>query len=128
MKRIDEKITCVELLDIVEDMKNELYSKYTINDMKGNAETKKLEVSQRNILMAAINKATTPEDLELCAISVETIYCGDDIDVDEWAEQIRIKAYGLDWYLSQYFSSTEYKELVIFTKNTKMVNPFENLK
>lgn len=47
----------------------------------------------------AIKKANTPEEIEKCATEIEENYCGD-LDPDQWAEQIRVKAYGIEWYLN----------------------------
>lgn len=61
----------------------------------------------------AVKKANTPEEIEKCAVSVEGNYCGIH-DPDEWAEQIRIKAYGIEWYLSKELNSPAFKEFESF--------------
>ncbi|MDK2084377.1 hypothetical protein PT502_11285 [Aliarcobacter butzleri] len=40
-----------------------------------------------------------------------------DIDNDEWAKQVRIKAYGISWYLNKYINSQEYYNFVYFIEN-----------
>lgn len=71
---------------------------------------KKLETIAYKI---AVRKAFTVEEIEKCAIAVEENYSGTH-DPDEWAEQIRIKAYGIEWYLSKQLNSQALKELASF--------------
>lgn len=71
----------------------------------------------------AVKKATTVEEIEKCAVSVEENYCGQ-LDPDEYAEQIRIKAYGIEWYLKRQFNSPSYQGFVDFTNEMGIKNPF----
>lgn len=61
----------------------------------------------------AVRKANTVEEIEKCAVSVEENYSGIH-DPDELAEQIRIKAYGMEWYLSKILNSQAFKEFESF--------------
>ncbi len=78
------------------------------------------------IYKIAIKKATTTEEIEECAVSVEENYTGE-LDPDDWAEQIRIKAYGIEWYLKRQFNTPSYQEFVSFTNEMEIENPFEEL-
>ena len=127
MERVN-KSYCIELLDKAKSTRNIIIGNYVENRRVDEKKIKEFEQLQKKMLITAVGAAKSTEELELCAAAIETIYCGDDIDVDEWAEQVRIKAYGLDWYLSKYFDSAEFKEFVNFTQKTQMVNPFEVLK
>ncbi|MCX6077481.1 MAG: hypothetical protein NTW78_11450 [Campylobacterales bacterium] len=89
-----------------------------------NNKFKSYEKLERIGYKLAVKKAKTPEELEKCAVTVEENYCGND-DPDEWAEQIRIKAYGIEWYLSKFFNSPQYEEFVMFTNAEEIKNPFE---
>jgi len=74
----------------------------------------------------AVKKAHTVEEIEKCAVAVEKCRYGL-FDPDEWAEQIRIKAYGIEWYLKRQFNSPMFQEFVNFTNETGIDNPFEGL-
>lgn len=74
----------------------------------------------------AVKKANTIEEVEICAVSVEENYNGP-LDPDEFAEQIRIKAYGLEWYLKRQFNSPAYQGFVDFANEMRIDNPFEGL-
>ena len=74
----------------------------------------------------AVKKANTVEEIEKCAVSVEENYTGQ-LDPDELAEQIRIKAYGLGWYLKRQFNTPAYQGFVDFTNEMGIDNPFEGL-
>jgi len=74
----------------------------------------------------AVKKAHTVEEIEKCAVAVEECRYGQ-FDPDEWAEQIRIKAYGIEWYLKRQFNSPMFQEFVNFTNETGIDNPFEGL-
>jgi len=66
----------------------------------------------------AIKKANTIDEIEKCAVSVEEEYIGN-LDPDAWADEIRIKAYGLSWFLNKTFSSPAYKEFENFIEQPK---------
>jgi len=74
----------------------------------------------------AVKKATLVAELEKCAVEIGENYSGG-IDPDEWAEEVRIKAYGLKWYLEQCFNSAQCDEFVRFTKETGIVNPLSGI-
>ncbi|WP_373035559.1 hypothetical protein [Sulfurimonas sp.] len=74
----------------------------------------------------AVSKAKTVEEIEMCAVAVEECSYGK-YDPDEWAEQIRIKAYGLEWYLKRQFNSPAYQGFIDFTNEMGIKNPLEEL-
>lgn len=74
----------------------------------------------------AIKKAHTVEEIEKCAVAVEECSCGR-FDPDEWAEEIRIKAYGIEWYLKRQFSSSMFQEFIDFTTKESIPNPLNEL-
>ena len=74
----------------------------------------------------AVAKAKTVEEIEKCAVSVEECSYGK-YDPDEWAEQIRIRAYGIEWYLKRHFNSPAYQGFVDFTNEEGIENPLEKL-
>jgi hypothetical protein len=59
----------------------------------------------------AVRKAKTHEELEQCAVSLEENYTGP-FDPFEWAEQIRVKIYGIEWYLSECCGYESYEDFV----------------
>lgn len=86
------------------------------------------EQLQRIGYKIAIQKAKTPDELELCASTVELNDCGID-DIDEWAENIRIKAYGPEWYIYKHLGYIKnYLELLQFVKDPKNKNEDDNIK
>ncbi|MBU0721443.1 hypothetical protein KJ877_08875 [bacterium] len=74
----------------------------------------------------AIKKAKTVEEIEKCAVSVEECSYGK-YDPDEWAEQIRIRAYGIEWYLKRNFNSPAYQGFVNFANEMGIKNPLEEI-
>lgn len=84
---------------------------------------KKLETIAYKI---AVKKANTIKEVEKCALSVEENYNGP-LDPQELAEQIRIKAYGLESYLKRQFNSPAYQGFADFTNEMGIDNPFEGL-
>ncbi len=46
----------------------------------------------------AVKKASTVEEIEQCAQCIEETYCGP-LDPQQFAEEIRIHAYGIEWYI-----------------------------
>ena len=84
------------------------------------------EKLERIAYKIAVQKANTPEELELCAVTVELNDCGIE-DPDEWAEQIRIQSYGLECYLEREFKTPSYQSFVDFTSEVGIDNPLEEL-
>lgn len=74
----------------------------------------------------AIKKANTVEEIEECAKSIEENYIGMLCPL-EWAEEVRIKAYGIEWYLKKQFRKPSYKTFVDFTDEMGIKNPYEEL-
>jgi len=91
-----------------------------------NNDIESYEKLERIAYKIAIKKATTVEEIEMCAVSVEENYTGK-LDPDEWAEQIRIKAYGIEWYLKRQFNSPAYQGFVDFANAEGIENPFAEL-
>ena len=107
---------------IQEILKGESYKEVIGLDNDYNSYEKLLIIAYK----IAIKKASTVEEVEMCAVSVEENYNGQ-LDPDEWAEQIRIKAYGLKWYLKRQFNSPSYQGFIDFTNEMGIDNPFEGL-
>ena len=93
MKNIDEKSNSELYIEKAKSIRNIIIGNYVENRIVDEIKTKNFEHLQKKALITAVEVANSSEELELCAVAIETIYCGDDIDVDEWAEQVRIKAY-----------------------------------
>jgi len=72
-------------------------------------------------------KETNAYKVEICTVSVEENYDGA-LDPYEWAEQIRIKAYGLKCYSKRQFNSPTYQGFINFiADNTKQVEGVKNV-
>jgi len=125
IKKLREMTTTQEVLNYVEliqaDKNAEIYKEV----MGLVSDWKTYENLERIGYRIAVRKACSPQELEECAVAIEENYCGH--DVDEWAEQIRIKANGMEWYLSEYFSSPAYEEFVSFANVMGIPNPFASL-
>ncbi|MDD2697921.1 MAG: hypothetical protein PHF17_03870 [Arcobacteraceae bacterium] len=113
IKKLREMTTTQEVLNYVKliqaDKNAEIYKEVMglVSDWKT---YENLELIGYRI---AVRKACSPQELEECAVAIEENYCGD-LDSDEWAEQIRLKAYGIEWYLSQSYVLTAMQEFVCF--------------
>ena len=70
--------------------------------------------------------ATNIDELEKCATAIEndSIHCDND---EEWADHIRILAYGLDWYLKEQLNSGCHQEYKKYLQDNGLENPFEEL-
>ena len=70
----------------------------------------------------AIKQATTPEEFEECAVAVavEENYYGD-LDPQNWAEQIRIRAYGIEWYMKKQLNTPAYVEFKAFLDDVQKI-------
>ena len=90
-KKVMKDMSCEELLNYTEVVRKERFVHYC------------------SINMTVDQKFLSYEDLEKCAVSIETYFCND-VDADEWAEDIRIKAYGMEWYLAKELNSPAFKE------------------
>jgi len=71
------------------------------------------EQLERIAYKLALKKANTPAELEMCAAAIEENYCGSPY-AEEWADQIRIQAYGIEWYLDKEMKSPAFKESILF--------------
>ena len=114
VKEMRKMETCQEVLNrlgfIQAILKGELYKSIIGIDN----EYKSYEKLETIAYKIAVKKANTIEEIEKCAVLVEENYTGQ-LDPDEWAEQIRIKAYGIEWYLKRQFNSPVFKEFESFT-------------
>lgn len=126
IKELENK-SIEELLNYTNVMKRDSLEYYCNNNMIVDSKYEEYEKLEKKVYQLAIEKATTQEELEKCAKQIEENYTGDDIDPDEWAEQIRIKAYGIEWYLNQFFKSPQYDEFIRFTEKEDIVNPLNGL-
>lgn len=132
MKNIIEKMntakTTKELLDLTDTVRYECMKYYYSNHMVVDEKHEKFQHLEKRIYELAVKNATTPEWLEACAASLELHFCFNGIDGDDWAEQIRIKAYGIEWYLREQLNSPAYHEFVNFANSEGINNPFEEFK
>ena len=113
LKRIDliKEIQKGEMIKSILDLENQYKS------------FEKLETIAYKI---AVKKAHTVEEIEQCAKSIEETYTGL-YDPDEWAEQVRIKAYGIKWYLERQIGFPQYMEFDEFTKEEGILNPIKEI-
>ena len=74
----------------------------------------------------AVKKAETIEEIENCAASIEKNYTGQ-LDSDDWAEEVRIKAYGIEWYLKRLFNTPAYQGFINFLEVEGIKNPLKEL-
>ena len=130
----------MKIIDHVKVMRNMDKSQYVLNSigfileiLKGESYKDALGLDndynsfEKLLIIAykiAVKKAITIKEIEMCAVSVEENYNGP-LDPDELAEQIRIKAYGLEWYLKRQFNSPAYQEFMDCTNDMEINNPFE---
>ncbi|PHQ58243.1 MAG: hypothetical protein COA30_00815 [Sulfurimonas sp.] len=130
------------IIDQVKEMRNMEKSQYVLNRIEFIQEILKgeswkdflgldndYESYEKLLTIAfkiAVKKAKTVDEIEKCAVTVEECSYGK-YDPDEFAEQIRIKAYGIEWYLKRQFSAPSYQGFVDFTNEMGIKNPFEEL-
>jgi len=74
----------------------------------------------------AVKKATTIREVEMCAVAVEENYTGA-LKAYKFAEQIRIKAYGLEWYLMRQFNAPAYQGFIDIVDEMGINNLFKGL-
>ena len=126
IKKLNQMNTTKELIESTNIIRHENFE-YAFNNRtlieEGWIKTKELETVAYQL---ALELATTPEELEACALSIENDSTGYD-DPDGLAEQIRIKAYGIEWYLKKEFNSSAYQEFLHFANETGFENPLEEL-
>ena len=116
LKTVKELKTTYDVLNYTESVISKIKEAEFIKDILGvNNDLRKwqrLEIFANKI---AIKKAKSPEEFEACATHIEKNDYGDFIsDSDEWAEQVRIKAYGIDWYFNKYINSPEFENFLYF--------------
>ena len=106
LKTVKQLETTNEVLEYIENVISKIKdSEFTKNILDIDNDFilwQRIEIIANKI---AIKKAKSPEEFEACATHIEKNDYGDFIfDSDEWAEQVRIKAYGIDWYFNKYLN------------------------
>ena len=119
LKTVKQLETTYEVLEYIENViskiKDSEFTKNILDIDNDFVSWQRIEIIANKI---AIKKAKSPEELEACATHIEESNYGDFIiDNDEWAKQVRIKAYGISWYLNKYINSQEYYNFVYFIEN-----------
>jgi len=98
MKQIEEMRkmkTTQQVLNIVEFCQEIKKAEGYKNAIGLNGDCRTYEILETIGLRIAVRKANSREELEACAIAIEENYFGA-FDPQEWAEQVRIKAYGME--------------------------------
>lgn len=122
-----DNITSVEkLINITATIRKECTYAYCENGMATNKEIEEYELLEPYAYEQAVKNATNIEELESCATAIEenSIYHP---DPDAWAAQIRIKAYGLVWYLKRQLNHPAHKEFVNYLNDNGIENPLKVL-
>jgi hypothetical protein len=122
-----KNMSSTELLDYTEDLRKERFVHYCRINMTVDEKFESFEELEKSAYILAIERATTAEELEKCAVSIEEYFCNGDDDPDEWATEIRIEAYGIEQYLVKELNAPAFKEFVRFTNETEIKNPLEEL-
>jgi len=121
------KITSVdELINITETIRYECIDAYCKNGMKMNQKMHEYKTLETYAYELAVKHSVTADELEKCAVAVEeqSVYCD---NPDEWADDIRIKAYGLVWYLKEQVNSGCHQEFKKYLQDNGLENPLEEL-
>jgi len=105
-----------ELLDYTEDLRKERFVHYCNINMTVDEKFEAFEELEKSAYILAIERASTTEALEKCAVSIEEYFRNGDDDPDEWAKEIRIEAYGIERYLIKELNVPACKELEGFVK------------
>lgn len=124
--KINKMQTVAELLESTNLVRKESFDYAFDNKMVIDETFKSFRELETIAYERAIEIATTPEELEACAVSIENDSL-EYLDPDGRAEEIRIKAYGIEWYLAKELNSPAYKEFVRFTNEMGIKNPLEEL-
>ena len=113
VKEMKKLPTTEAVLDSVDSIKKS-QTRESLNDYLGLDNTyDAYEQLERIAYKLALKKAKTPDELEMCATAIEENYCGAPY-AEEWADQIRIQAYGIEWYLEKEMKSPAFKESMLF--------------
>jgi hypothetical protein len=123
MRRVDSTENVLYRVEFIQDIKKSEGYKNFLGLKNEYQEYERLEVIGYKI---AARKAMTAEDIELCAKWIEEKYIGN-LDPDLFAEELRAKFYGLNWYLKQQFKSPSYQAFVDFVEIKGIDNPFKSL-
>lgn len=116
LKTVKELKTTYDVLNYTESVISKIKEAEFIKDILGvNNDLRKWQRIEIFANKIAIKKAKSPEEFEACATYIEKNDYGDFIsDSDEWAEQVRIKAYGVDWYFNKYINSPAFENFLYF--------------
>jgi len=115
-----------DLIDITETIRHECREArydHSINMQQKLPEYKKLETCAYEL---AVERAETVDELEKCAISIEEDSIYND-NPDEWADNIRIKAYGLVWFFKEQINSSCHQEFKKYLQENDLENPLEDI-
>lgn len=116
LKTVRKLETTYEVLEYIENIiskiKDSEFTKNILDIDNDFVSWQKIEIIANKI---AIKKAKSPEEFEACATYIEKNDYGDFIfDSEEWAKQVRIKGYGIDWYFNKYINSLEFENFLYF--------------
>ena len=116
LKTVRKLETNYEVLEYIENIiskiKDSEFTKNILDIDNDFVSWQKIEIIANKI---AIKKAKSPEEFEACATYIEKNDYGDFIfDSEEWAKQVRIKGYGIDWYFNKYINSLEFENFLYF--------------
>ena len=116
LKVVKQLETTYEVLEYIENViskiKDSEFTKNILDIDNDFVSWQKIEIIANKI---AIKKAKSPEEFEACATYIEKNDYGDFIfDSEEWAKQVRIKGYGIDWYFNKYINSLEFENFLYF--------------
>ena len=116
LKTVRKLETNYEVLEYIENIiskiKDSEFTKNILDIDNDFVSWQRIEIIANKI---AIKKAKSPEEFEACATYIEKNDYGDFIfDSEEWAKQVRIKGYGIDWYFNKYINSLEFENFLYF--------------
>jgi hypothetical protein len=125
-ERLNKMTSVDELIDITETIRYESLHAYYKNGMKMNQEMYDYEALETYAYELAVKHSMTADELEKCAVALEedAVYCD---NPDEWADNIRIRAYGLIWYLKEQVNSGCHQVFKQCLQENGLVNPIEEL-
>lgn len=125
-EKLESMTSVEELINTTETIRTECIYAYCDNGMTTNQEIKNYEQLETYAYTRAVEISATTEELEKCAIAIEenSVYYP---DPDAWADQVRILAYGFEWYCKQQLSSVAHQEFKKYLQANDLKNPFEQL-
>jgi len=125
-EQLDNMTAVDELIAIIETIRDECFNAYYKNGIKTNQKIADYRTLETYAYKLAVKHSVTADELEKCAVAVEgnSRYCD---NPDEWADDIRIKAYGLVWYLKEQVNSGCHQEFKKYLQDNGLENPLEEL-